>query len=132
MRFIQIPSVLHEGGIHSLDIDNDNTKLITGGKDNTIKVWHTTILTRITKVKPGDDPDNIIKELNPLATIKSHNHLINSLKWFTTDSSSFISSDIEGFIYIHNIKDDTHVQIYPQPQTNAKSVVDCPFQRMID
>lgn len=120
MRFLKLPYVLHEGEVHSLDINSDNSRLVTGGKDNLVSIWR---LDELVLACRDQEDGKLCAHVQPLETFLHHDHLVSIVKWNPRDPSMFVSADIEGNIFL---KEHEPRKLYPSPGSDlaVKPVVD--------
>lgn len=112
MRVLVFPSVLHSGQIHSIDINKDNSKILTSGLDKEINVWNLQEFVQLTTEGNNtvkDDIDNV----KPVLRITAHEDLVNIVKWCPQNENVFVSGDIQGKVYMHDISKNTHELIFP-------------------
>ncbi|KAI3403266.2 HIR2 [Candida oxycetoniae] len=138
MRFLVLPSVFHGGEIHCLDINKDNTGLITGGKDHCISIWNLLELVEVAKLKATSSEIELkqkVEVIKPIHHIKCHDSTVTMLRWLPNTINKFISGSSSGRIYYHDLRDDNnsiHKQIYPFNESTAaqlKPVVDLSVSR---
>lgn len=122
MRFLRLPSVLHGGEVHTLDINSDNTKLVTGGKDNRVSIWN--LEDFVLSCRDQEDGKGI-PDIQPIDTLLHHQHLVNIVKWNPKVPYMLVSADIEGNLYLKDQQEPR--KIFPFPgfdQSTVEPVVD--------
>ncbi|KAI5964112.1 HIR2 [Candida pseudojiufengensis] len=138
MKFLLLPQTYHSGEIHCLDINNDNSGLITGGVDNYINVWNLQELIHISKLEQSESKNtqrHQIEHIKPIHSILVHKSTVNILKWLPNAVNKFISSDTDGNIYYHDLRDDDksiHNKLFPfnkETSSELSPVVDLTISR---
>ncbi|KAI5956494.1 HIR2 [Candida jiufengensis] len=124
MKYLLLPQPFHDGEIHCLGINNNNTNLITGGIDNKINVWNLQQLLSISKLDSSVSKENQcqqIERFQPSHTISCHDTTVNILKWLPNSTTKFISGDINGNIHFHDLQESNHKHIFPfNEETTSK------------
>ena len=54
-----------------------------------------------------------IENVKPLLRITAHEDLVNIVKWCPQNENVFVSGDIQGKVYMHDISKNTHELIFP-------------------
>ena len=143
MKYLLLPHLFHSGEIHCLDVNQDNTKLVTGGKDHNISIWNLQELLAVANLHKEDPAklglDKLIRNIKPYQEITCHNLTVCVLRWLPNSSNKFISSSVDGSIYYHEFKNNDGnkkpftTKIYPfekvlnatpRPELVSKSLVD--------
>ncbi|CUM49883.1 Protein HIR2 [Debaryomyces fabryi] len=112
MRVLVLPSVLHSGQIHSIDVNKNNSKILTSGLDKEINVWSLQEFIRLNTEENDKIKENLGK-IEPLARITVHEDLVNIVKWCPQNEHVFASGDVQGKVYMHDISKDTNELIFP-------------------
>ncbi|EMG47997.1 Histone transcription regulator, putative [Candida maltosa Xu316] len=130
MKVLKLPQVFHDGDIHSIDINNDNSYLISSGKDNTIGIWDLPKLIQICSAIGAATTPELKKELRQFKTLQNiscHTSLINSVRFLPNTTNEFVSSDVNGYIFHHTIGEpSTSKQLFPCDNKDfpAKPIID--------
>ncbi|ODV78638.1 protein HIR2 [Suhomyces tanzawaensis NRRL Y-17324] len=98
MRFLKLPSVLHGGQIHAVDINSDNTKVATAGKDGLVLVWSMAQLDQAASAEQGQGA--LVQGVGPLETHHNHALVVSVVRWSPSDPSQYVSGDSEGSVYL--------------------------------
>lgn len=94
MKVVVLPQTLHDGEVHSIDI-NSSGHVLTAGADYQIFDWASTKdLQKTTSTRSSPKP---IKKYN------YHKSCVSTVKWNPQHIDTFASGDVEGNVYI-NIK----------------------------
>lgn len=117
MKFLKLPQLYHNGGIHSIDVNQDNTILVSGGTDNKIGVWNLKKLIELSKLVLTHNSPEVrlkLKSLEPKQYITCHKSLINVVRFFKGDNKRFISSDVNGNVFFHTLHEQPETkQLFP-------------------
>lgn len=117
MKFLKLPQLYHNGGIHSIDVNQDNTILVSGGTDNKIGVWNLKKLIELSKLVLTHNSPEVrlkLKSLEPKQYIICHKSLVNVVRFFKGDNKRFISSDINGNVFFHTLHEQPETkQLFP-------------------
>lgn len=132
MKLLKLPQVFHEGEIHAIDINKDGSYLISGGNDNLVSVWHLRQLIDLSKAvasnKATTEIKSKLKAYKPFHAITCHECLINVVKFLPGKPNEFVTSDVEGNVFHHTMKDDvpTTKKIFPfeNKDVEIKPIVD--------
>ena len=132
MKFLKLPQLYHNGGIHSIDVNQDNTILVSGGTDNKIGVWNLKKLIELSKLVLTHNSPEVrlkLKSLEPKQYITCHKSLINVVRFFKGDNKRFISSDVNGnvsfILYMNNLKQSNYsLQKYRNIRSKSCSGLD--------
>lgn len=104
MKLLTLPTPVHGGEIHSVDIDGDNTRVLTAGKDGSVAVWDYAQLQDCLKTNNFD--------IKPTTTYLHHGTAVVRLaKWSPADATVFVSCDEAGYVFL-TTKEGLQ-QVYP-------------------
>lgn len=112
MRVLVFPSVLHSGQIHSIDVNKDNSKILTSGLDKEINIWNLQEFIHLNTEENVKIKENLEK-IEPVSCIKVHEDLVNIVKWCPQNVHVFASGDVQGKVYLHDISKGTNELIFP-------------------
>lgn len=117
MKILVLPQTLHDGEVHTVDINSSNDLVATGGKDLTIFIWKYLEFSNITSF----DREGLA-HIVPAHNIKIYNSTVKTIKWSPANEHVFISGDMNGQIYVSNIQDNTNRLVYPWPAIKEKQI----------
>ena len=125
MRILVFPKILHDGQIHSIDINGDSSKLVTGGADCKVSLWNADDFI-ITSREDNMKERKLLEGINPLGEFESHSCAVNVVQWSPSCNRTFITGDVGGNLYMHYLEKDEHILIYPywSESKDVSSVVD--------
>lgn len=119
MKFLKLPQLYHKGGIHSIDVNQDNTILVSGGADKKIGVWDLKKLIELSKLVLVNNSPEVrlkLKSLEPKQNITCHESLVNVVRFFKGDNKRFVSSDVDGNVFFHVLHEQLETetkQLFP-------------------
>ena len=132
MKFLKLPQLYHNGGIHSIDVNQDNTILVSGGTDNKIGVWNLKKLIELSKLVLTHNSPEVrlkLKSLEPKQYITCHKSLINVVRFFKeTTKGSYLVMLMGMFsfiLYMNNLKQSNYsLQKYRNIRSKSCSGLD--------
>lgn len=110
MKVVVLPQELHDGEVHTVDINTSNKFVATGGKDLSISIWNFLDLADI-----GSFDRNALERIAPIQKIKVHESTVKTIRWSPINDLVLISGDSQGHLYISNIEKKSHRLIFPWP-----------------
>lgn len=122
MKLVVLPQILHDGEVHTVDINSSNDLVATGGKDLTIYIWKYLDFANIASFEKEG-----LAQIVPQHLIKVHDSTVKSIKWSPTNENVFISGDDNGQLFVSNVQDNTNRLVYPWPaikDSQSLSVID--------
>lgn len=117
MKLLVLPQLLHEGEVHSVDLDLSNRYVATTGKDANICIWDYSQLSSIEGASESE-----IQNIQPTQTIQTHKSAVRVARWSTVQPAYLASGDVEGNVYLTNMTDMSHKLLYPWPLVKRKNV----------
>lgn len=122
MKLVVFPQVLHDGEVHTVDINSSNTWVATGGKDLSINIWNYLDVANIASF----DREALV-QIVPQHQIKIHDSTVKTIKWSPTDEHVFISGSTKGQLFVSNIQNNTNRLVFPWPaikDANSRPIID--------
>ncbi|KAK6465588.1 histone transcription regulator HIRA, WD repeat superfamily [Scheffersomyces coipomensis] len=119
MKYLKFPTIQHGGEIHSIQINNDDTKILTSGKDHLVNVWNYD--DYVGALKATDDKQ--LGEIKPIESFDYHSSLVSIAKWSPLDPNIFISSDIDGHLYLNDLATQSFKLIYPFEENSSLTAI---------
>ncbi|CUM63401.1 uncharacterized protein PRCAT00000975001 [Priceomyces carsonii] len=128
MKYLRFPRVLHDGEIHSIDINKDGSKLITSGKDKSVLLWDYADFENLyIGLTSGTDHSLESFDIAPIHRFEHHLSLVKIVRWSPENNNLFASADVDGHIYLVDTMTNSIDQIFPNGNNSDErelSIVD--------
>ncbi|GEQ66401.1 hypothetical protein JCM33374_g64 [Metschnikowia sp. JCM 33374] len=110
MRLVVLPQKFHYGEVHSVDVNQTNSLVATGGRDHNVSVWKLHHFTDLV----SDGPPKL-NTIVPEKTIDVHTSTVKLVCWSPTNDHQLMSADENGHLVKTDLHHDTSVVIFPPP-----------------
>lgn len=124
MRYLRTPKVLHNGEVHSLDVNSDGSKVLTAGNDSSILVWRLLDFLQMVDQLPTQQTDITegLQMCEPIGEFDAGCNNVSVVKWCPTNDC-FVSAGIDGNINLVNIVTKETKKVYQTQQGQDESLV---------